>query len=59
MAKHQLGRRQRSRRRERSGKEPDGSFTVLGTHEYKKFGRYPISVQITGHRTKGEGQRPP
>jgi Bacterial Ig domain/FG-GAP-like repeat/PKD domain/RTX calcium-binding nonapeptide repeat (4 copies)/Beta-propeller repeat len=36
-------------------REPDGSFTVFGTHEYKKLGHYPISVAIRGNRTKGEG----
>ncbi|MHB8969784.1 MAG: NF038129 family PEP-CTERM protein [Pirellulaceae bacterium] len=35
--------------------EPDGSFSVLGTHEYKKLGRYPVSIVIKGHRTKGDG----
>ncbi|MCU0961267.1 MAG: NF038129 family PEP-CTERM protein, partial [Pirellulaceae bacterium] len=34
---------------------PDGSFSVLGTHEYEKSGRYSMRVVITGPQTEGEG----
>ncbi|NLX97962.1 MAG: hypothetical protein GXY83_17505, partial [Rhodopirellula sp.] len=35
--------------------QPDGSFNVLGTHQYEDFGTYSISITITGSRTRGEG----
>lgn len=35
--------------------EIDGGFSILGTHDYEKFGHFPISVTIKGNRTKGAG----
>ena len=35
--------------------EVDGSFSVLGTYDYEKFGSYPISLTIRGNHTKGTG----
>ncbi len=37
-------------------READGSFSILGTHEYKAFGRYPIRVSIKGSHIKGAGE---
>ncbi len=37
-------------------READGSYSVLGTHEYEAFGRYPIRVSIKGSHTKGAGE---
>jgi VCBS repeat-containing protein len=36
--------------------EIDGGFSVLGAHDYKKFGHFPITVTIKGNRTKGAGE---
>jgi len=35
--------------------EPNGSFAVVGTHEYTLLGHYTVSVTIKAHRTMGEG----
>jgi hypothetical protein len=35
--------------------EPNGSFAVLGTHEYTTLGRYLVGITIKAHRTRGEG----
>jgi hypothetical protein len=35
--------------------QPNGTFSVLGTHEYSKLGRYPVKISIKAPRTHGEG----
>jgi hypothetical protein len=38
-------------------REEDGSFSVLGTHEYKTLGRYMVNVSIKGPHTKAKAAR--